>query len=770
MKRILTAFAAVLVCAAAFAQPWLRENNIEEVIAAMTLEEKASLLVGGGWGNFATSEEVKTIGAVGSTRPIDRLGIPATALTDGPAGVRIPATRPGDDRTYYATGYPVGTSLASTWNVDLVREIASTIGEETKEYGNDVLLAPGMNIHRNPLCGRNFEYFSEDPVLSGRIGAAYVSGVQSNGVGVSVKHFAANNAETNREMSDSRVGTRALREIYLKGFEIAVKESHPWTVMASYNLVNGTFVQQSYDLLTTVLRDEWGFDGMVMTDWGSKEGTVAAVKAGNDLMEPGTEDEVERIVTAVKDGSLDIKDVDRNVRRVLEYIVKTPKFKKYAYSSTPDLESHARLVREAAAEGMVLLKNEDGTLPLSGGGNVALFGLRSYDMIAGGTGSGDVNKPYVRNLADGFRENGFTVDATIEGWYRRYSDFTSYDRTLDKSLMGLIRNYRQIPEPSTPSALVKTNVDGNDIAVVTIGRTAGEGYDRRNESGDWMLSGSEIELLQDVAEAYHAAGKKVIVVLNIDGVIETASWKDIPDAILLAWTPGQEAGYSVADVLTGKSYPSGKLPMTFPEKYFDIPSSANFPNNYNLVEGFLQKAALGGAATSVRNVGFVEYEEGINVGYRYFQTAGKAVSYPFGFGLGYTTFAYGKPSVKVAKDGTLTATVTITNTGRKAGKETVQLYISAPDGGLVKPAFELKAFAKTRELAPGESETLTMRVGSYSLASFNEKTSSWETASGTYTALFGASAADIRCKSTFKEAKAQSWKVHDVLHPAEPAE
>ncbi|MGX8708171.1 MAG: glycoside hydrolase family 3 protein, partial [Bacteroidales bacterium] len=327
MKRILLIATAVLCTFSLFAQPKLRTDNIDEIIKALTLEEKATLLVGGGWGSMTAgsmtaSSETLVSGAAGTTRPVERLGIPMTVVADGPAGLRINPTRKGTDKTFYCTGFPVGTVLASTWNMPLVEQLTAAMGNEVREYGVDVLLAPGQNLHRNPLCGRNFEYFSEDPLLSGKTSAAYVRGVQSNGVGVSIKHFAANSQEVNRLQNDSRINVRALRELYLKGFEIAVKEADPWTVMSSYNRLNGAFTQQRRDLLTTVLRDEWGFGGIVMTDWGNKEGTVAAVNAGNDLMEPGMDNEIARIIAGVKDGSISQEQLDTNVRRMLEYIVR----------------------------------------------------------------------------------------------------------------------------------------------------------------------------------------------------------------------------------------------------------------------------------------------------------------------------------------------------------------------------------------------------------------------------------------------------------------
>ena len=774
MKKILS-FAVAAFCATSMiAQPKLSKDNIDEVLKAMTLEEKATLLVGGGWGSMAAgsmtaSQTVLVSGAAGTTRAVERLGIPQTVLADGPAGLRINPTRPGDPNTYYCTGFPVGTVLASSWNTELVEELTTAMGEEVLEYGADVLLAPGMNLHRNPLCGRNFEYFSEDPYLSGKMAAAYVRGIQSNGVGVSLKHYAANNQETNRNENDSRVNPRTMRELYLKGFEIAVKESDPWTVMSSYNKFNNEYTQQSHDLLTTVLRDEWGFDGIVMTDWGNKAGTVKAVKAGNDLMEPGMDNEIERIVAGVKSGEITQEELDRNVRNMLTYIVKTPRFQGYKYSNKPDLKAHAELVREAAPEGMVLLKN-NGVLPMENVKTVALYGTGSYDFIAGGTGSGNVNKPYIRNVAEGLEVNGFEVNPVIKDWYQQYIKFTktSMNNASAGGGMGILLGDPVIPEMEIDRAFIEKMLPQTDIAVFTLSRNAGEGGDRKALDGDWTLTGQERQMIQNLADVYHAAGKKFVVVLNIGGTIETASWKHIPDAILLAWTPGQEGGYAVADILCGKANPSGKLPMTFPMNYLDIPSSANFPYNYTGANSMNPLASMfgGGQRRLRKDVDYTEYKEGIYVGYRYFSTADVEVSYPFGYGLSYTTFAYSKPVVKAGADG-FTATITVTNTGKVAGKESVQLYVTAPEGGLEKPAFELKAFAKTRKLAPGESQTLTMNVDAYTLASFNEAASQWETAAGTYTVKFAANAADVRATAQYKHKKAQSWKVNDVLKPVE---
>ena len=763
MKKIFLIAAAGMMALSALAQPQLRKDNIDEVIKAMTLEEKATLLVGGARAvivdGVPTGTAAKVPGAAGNTRPIDRLGIPGTVLADGPAGLRISPTRQNDSNTYYATGFPVGTLLASSWDIDLVKNVTKAMGEEVHEYGVDVLLAPGMNIHRNPLCGRNFEYFSEDPVLSGKMAAAYVNGIQSNDVGVSIKHYAVNNQETNRNEDNARVSERALREIYLKNFEIAVKESDPWTVMSSYNKLNGEYTQQKHDLLTGILRDEWGYKGIVMTDWGNKAGTVKSAWAGNDLMEPGNQNEIDRIVAGVKDGSLKIEDVDRNVRNMLNYIVKTPSFKNYKYSNKPDLKGHAQVARKAAAEAMVLLRNENNTLPLKDVKKVALYGITALDFVAGGTGSGNVNKAYVVNMKEGLENAGFEVDNGLMNYYQAVLNMNNATRGLTAAGgRGFGFGSAKAAEVAIPENAISAEARNNDIAIIVLGRNAGEGADRKMVD-DFDLTSIERDLLRDVSSAFHSLGKKVVVVLNIGGVIETYSWKNMVDAILLPWSPGQEGANSVADVLTGKVNPSGKLPMTFPISFMDHPSSANFP--YNYVRNNNQNMfGFGGQQqrAQVKDVDYTLYEEGIYVGYRYFSTAGKEVSYPFGYGLSYTTFSYSKPVVKATADG-FEASVTVTNTGKVAGKEVVEVYVSAPKGGLEKPACELKAFGKTRELAPGASQTLTFKVSNYEIASYNEATSAWEAPAGAYRVLFGASVADVRANGVYQLKKAAKWQM-----------
>ena len=756
MNKILIILGAAFCTIPMFAQPQLRKDNIDEVLKAMTLEEKAGLAVGASRpvniGGIPTGSTMLVPGAAGVTRAIPRLGIPATVLADGPAGLRIDPVRPGSDATFYCTGFPVGTLLASSWDVDLVEKVTAAMGDEVLEYGVDVLLAPGMNIHRNPLCGRNFEYFSEDPVLSGKIAAAYVRGVQSNGVGTSIKHYAANNQETNRLENDARVSERALREIYLKNFEIAVRESDPWTVMSSYNRLNGEFTQQSHYLLTSVLRNDWGFNGIVMTDWGNKAGTVTAVKAGNDLMEPGAETEIVRILDAVRNGSLPIEDLDRNVRRILEYIVRTPRFNGYHYSEKPDLAAHAKVALDAAGESVVMLRNE-AALPLEGGEKVALYGISSVDFIAGGTGSGNVNKAYVVNMRQGLENAGFQLDKDLVDFYDANYRYANASRNMSSSGQYILLGSPKLKEVDIPSETIRDQAKNDDVAVVVIGRNAGEGADR-NVEDDFELSEVERNLICRVSRAYHAEGKKVIVILNIGGVIETASWKNQVDAILLPWSPGQEGANAIAQVLKGEINPSGKLPMTFPVNYMDHLSSRNFPDEYSR---FLQRNRYR-SRTAVKDIDYTDYAEGIWVGYRLFDTRDIEVSYPFGYGLSYTSFSYDKPSVKASEDG-FTASVTVTNTGSVAGREVVEVYVSAPAGGLEKPARELKAFAKTGLLAPGESQTLTFKVSAYELASFNEEASRWETASGRYDVLFGASVEDIRAKDSFKLGKPQFFQV-----------
>jgi beta-glucosidase len=747
--------------AAAADPPQLGKSPTKDVVAAMTREEKVSLVVGAGSRRPGASpdrqgpvvgETVKGVpGAAGTTVPVRRLGIPPIVVADGPAGLRIQPKREGDTaRTYYCTAFPIATLLASSWDTDLVERVGRAMGNETREYGVDVLLGPALNVHRNPLGGRNFEYYSEDPLVSGRMAAAMVKGVQSEGVGTSPKHYVANDHEWNRNVIDVKVSQRALREIYLRGFEIVVREARPWTVMSSYNKVNGTYTSESPALLEGVLRGDWGFFGLVMTDWFGGRDAVAQARAGNDLLMPGTARQREAILAALASGTLPEEVLDRNVTRILEIVRRSPSFLGAPHSDAPDLEAHARVARDAAAQGMVLLRNEGGTLPLRAPAKLALFGNTSYAMITGGTGSGDVNEAYTISLVEGLKAAGFTVDGALADAY------AAYIAEEEKKRPAPARPFQPrppIPERAAVPDEIARLAGEADGALFTLGRNSGEGRDRVRE-GDFDLTAVEKALIQDLATAFHARKKKLVVVLNIGGVIETASWRDVPDAILLSWQPGQESGHAIADVLTGKTPPSGKLATTFPMRWEDVPSSANFPGK--VLEGPDPNAQPGPFRGD--RAAEVEYTDDIFVGYRHYATKAVKTAYPFGFGLSYTRFEYSELKLSSAAfAGQVEATVSVENVGSAAGREVVQLYVSAPGKAMPKPALELRGFAKTKTLKPGEEETLSFTLTARDLASFDEASSSWRAEAGTYTVKVGASSEDIRRTATF--AKAAEEKV-----------
>lgn len=718
------------------------DARVNDVLSQMTLEEKIRLVKGSGIGSamgLGPDDGVK--GAVGTIVPVPRLGIPRLYLSDGPAGLRLSSIRGNDDIPYYCTAFPIGSLLSSTWNTELVKEVGVAMGNETREYGIDVILGPGVNIHRNPLCGRNFEYYSEDPLLTGKIGAAMVNGIEANGVGTSPKHFVANNQETNRNNNNTVVSDRAMREIYLKGFEIIVKEAQPWTIMSSYNLVNGTHVTASKDLLTDILRDSWGFDGLVMTDWFAGTNPPAELSAGNDLFEPGTRKQHKTLLKAAKNGELAEKDIDTAVKRILRLAMQSQKMKGYAYSNNPDLEAHAKITRNSATEGMVLLKNEADALPMNTVKNVALFGVTSYNFIAGGTGSGDVNEAYTVSLEDGLKNAGYEINRAAKDAFLKHK---AANPEGFKELEGLAAMLGSVQPPElVPSDELLAECTGTaDMAIVTIGRNSGEGKDRLKEN-DFNLSDDEQKLITDVCQAFHNAGKKVVLVMNIGGVIETASWKAKPDAILLAWQGGQEGGNSVADILSGRVNPSGKLPMTFPMQLEDHASSANFPINIVPDGSWPMMAAEEPKpeAEQIRNVDYTIYEEGIYVGYRHFDKNRMEVSYPFGYGLSYTSFEYENMDIKLRND-TIDVRVSVKNTGELPGKEVVEVYTSKPATTIDRPLQELKAFAKTPLLAPRESVELTMGIPVSELSYWNENTSGWTLEKGTYQVHVAASSRD----------------------------
>lgn len=756
-KTLIISFLAIptLVCAQ---QPQLGKDPIEKVINAMTLDEKLDLLIGSG-GNAKTeasatigNSSVLVLGAAGQLNAIPRLGIPNTVLADGPAGLRIQPKRDGTTKTFYCTHFPIETVMSSTWNSNLVKAVGAAIGDEVKHYGVDVLLAPATNIQRNPLNGRNFEYYSEDPLLAGKITAAMIAGVQSNGVGTSLKHFALNNQETNRTNNNVIGNPRTFREIYLKPFEIAIKESHPWTVMTSYNKINGTYTSERADLLTEILRHEWGFNGMVMTDWYGGQHATMQMEAGNDLLMPGKLSQREELRKAILNGNLSMEIIDRNIKNILEYIIKTPRFNGYVADNNPDLKAHAQVTRNAAIEGMVLLKNNRNALPFTKNiKNLAAFGFTSYDFIAGGTGSGDVNHAYVVSLIDGLKNGGFSIDESIKKSYEEYIPEAKAKMPKPTGQFAAFLPKKLIPEMELSDVDILNAAKNDDAAVITIGKTSGEFGDRSIKT-NFNLTDAEKKMISDVTRIFHKVGKKVVVILNVCGVIETQSWISQPDAVLISWLPGQEGGNSVADIISGKESPSGRLPMTWPLSYNDVPSKNDFPNPdeisddelMNSLKGFTELRTEG----SRKNFDITTYNDGIYVGYRYYTTKNIPVSFPFGYGMSYTSFEYGKPNVEKDGNGNIKVSVNVRNNGKMAGKEVVQVYVSAPGKDMDKPARELKGFAKTKRLAVGESETVTINIPFESLASFNDQSNCWQVESGVYKVMVAKNAADLKPLTT----------------------
>ena len=749
MNKI-TTITAILASWLSFAQqaPQLNKNNIKEVVKAMTLEEKIQFVSGigmsisqGSDGPVAGSIGGKVVGAAGATVAIPRLGIPSVIMADGPAGLRIEPTIVNGEKIY-TTAFPVGSLIASTWNTSLTTSVGKAMGNEVKEMGVDVLLAPGMNLIRNPLCGRNYEYYSEDPVLSGEMATAAVNGVESQGVGVSVKHFVANNQESNRNSVSALVSQRALRELYLRGFEIAIKKSNPWTIMSSYNKINDTYVSENPELLTTILRDEWNYKGMVTTDWFSGRKYANQVKAGNDLLMPGRKQEAKKIKEALDNGSLKEAELERNIERILQLVVKTPVFANYRYSQHPDFIANRAIAQQAAEEGMILLKNK-AALPLPAG-KIALLGNASYDTFVGGTGSGEVQSAYTISFYDGLKKAGFSLDENLKNTYLSYITEEKAKRPKRMSILDVIKPVEEFPISEEQLQQMSRNCEA---AIITIGRSAGEGSDRSVET-DYVLNDKELALIRAAASAFHAQGKKLIVALNIDALVEVTSWQELADALLITWLPGQEAGNAFANIITGKTNPSGKLPQTMALSYNDIPSATAFPG------------------TPKRSPSESVYNEGIYVGYRYFSSFGKPVAYPFGYGLSYTQFEMKKLKAAAKFNKKLSLSVEVTNVGEVAGKEVVQVYLSAPAKSMDKPALELKTFAKTELLSPKQSQTLSFTLTPESLASFDTARSAWVVEAGTYTVKIGNSVENILQTATFtvpKEIVVQ--KVADVLKP-----
>ena len=703
----------------------LSHDSIDDIISSMSISEKASMLSGyykleydapDENGNRAEcKQQIKD--AAGCTQSISKYGIPSTHMIDGPAGIRFkPFERNG--KKVHATAYPIATLLASSWDEVLLEDVGRALGCEASTYDIDLLLAPALNIQRNPLGGRNFEYYSEDPLLSGKMASAMVKGIQSCGVGATVKHFAVNNQETDRMTIDTVVDERTLREIYLRSFEIAVKESKPWAVMSAYNKINGDYAAEKKELLTDILRGEWKFDGLVMTDWGQKGRFYLVTKAQNDLVMP--HGDIWDVIRLHDVGYLHMDEIDRCLKNILNFILKTQTYKKYfrngySYEEADDMQfsggkSNAEISRRAAVQGMVLLKNENNVLPFQIAGNqkAALYGINQNRPTKGGNGSGDVHAAHTVSLREGFDRANICLNAQVKALYR--ADMEE----------ELLIDYK--------SAAKHAEDTKTKMAVISIGRSSGEENDRKAVKGDYYLSDTEQVLIETVSKAYREAGKKVVVVLNIVGVIDIESWKASADAILLAWQPGQECGDAILDVLTGKVNPSGKLPMTFAKSYEDYPCSGSFPGN--------------GLS--------VKYEEGLYVGYRYFTTWDCSVTYEFGYGLSYSEFLYSdiQANTQLFRN-KINISLAVTNTGNYAGREVVQLYIRAPEKRLEKPRLELKAFAKTQLLQPGQSELITLSLDSDKLKSFDVETAQWIIEAGEYEASIGASCLDIRGQVCF---------------------
>jgi beta-glucosidase len=783
--KIMISFVLILVIVQCTPTTTVQEKQddmkkIEEIIASMTVEQKAQLVTGTGmvfelpdgaeapfedplkaYEDTSYAKMVKRIreylpGAAGFTAQFPEIGITSQVLADGPAGLRISPHRKGTDDTFYCTAFPIATVLASSWDTNLVEEVGKAMGEEVLEYGGDILLAPALNIQRDPLCGRNFEYYSEDPLISGKMAAAIVNGVQSNGVGTSIKHYAANNQETNRLSVNTIVSERALREIYLRSFEIAVRESQPWTVMSAYNKINEEYASESHDLLTKILRDDWGFDGYVVTDWGAGDDLAAQMKAGNDLIMPGQPNQIEKIIQDVKDGSLEEDVLDQNIRRILSIMMKTPKYRGYKYSLNPDLKGHAKIARKAATDGMVLLENQNEALPFSVDQTkkVAAFGNSSYEFFSGGTGSGDVNEAYTISLIKGLENGGFETNEVLDNLYISHIEKMRAEAGAPKNwLTALMGGKETVDELQASPEMAADMAEKTDIALITIGRNSGEAGDREPVPGDFYLTPTEKQLIKNVSEAYQSRGKKAIVILNIGGPIETASWKDIPDAVLLAWQPGQEAGNAVVDILSGKVNPSGKLAVTFPVSYDDSPSSSTFPGH--AIEGATDETPdLSGFSMMKRTPWEVSYDEDIFVGYRYYSTFEKPVSYDFGFGRSYTHFNLSNIQLSSDKfEDKISISLEVTNTGEIAGREVAQIYLRTPGNKYATPEIQLIDFGKTGLLKPGEKEKLSFLIEARDLTVFDESEAAFIAEKGQYGILIGTSARQIEEKKSFQLSK-----------------
>ena len=679
----------------------MQTRDVRELVRQMTLEEKASLLSGR---DFWT------------TKPVERLGIPSIMMTDGPHGLRkqkADSDNLGLFDSVPATCFPTASALASSWDRDLIRQVGEALGEECQAEDVAILLGPGANIKRSPLCGRNFEYFSEDPYLSSEMAAHHILGVQSKGVGASLKHYAANNQEHRRMSVDAVVDERTLREIYLASFEGAVRQAQPWTVMCAYNKVNGTYASEHPELLTKILKEEWGHEGFVVSDWGAVNDRVAGVAAGLELEMPasgGINDR--RVVEAVRSGALPEEVLDAAVERLLAVILRAVENRKPG--AAYDADAHHRLARRAAGESMVLLRNEDGALPLARSGRIAVIGELAVKPRFQGGGSSHVRPTRLDIPLDEIRRSAGSAEIVYA---------QGYELARDAVNEGLVEEALQ----AAASA---------DAAVIFAGLPESwesEGFDRTH----LRMPDNQRQLIEAVA----GVQERVIVVLANGAPVEMP-WLGSVKAVLEAYLGGQAMGGAAADVLFGDVNPSGKLAETFPHKLSDNPSHLYFPGEGDRVE----------------------YREGLFVGYRYYDAKEIEPLFPFGHGLSYTTFAYEKIELdreRMKDDETVEVRVTIANTGERAGKEVVQLYVRDRESTVIRPVKELKGFAKV-ELQPGERKTVTFRLGKRAFAYYEPKIKDWRVESGEFDLLVGASSRDIRLTAILyvESTSTLPWEIH----------
>lgn len=707
MNKIGLFTAFTLLSAPALAVPQLTDAaSIPAVIAAMTLQEKAAFVSGTGMNN-ATN----VAGAAGSTLAIPRLGVPQIVFADGPIGVRLGAGPTGGEKRF-ATGFPVSVAMAATWDPALIQRVGGAIGEQAKSYGVDLMLGPAINIQRNPLNGRNFEYFTEDPLLNAMITAAYINGMQAEGVGAVVKHFAANNQETRRQTVNEIISDRALREIYFPGFEYVMDHAQPWAVMSSYPAINGTPSSQNPWLLKEVLRKQWKFNGLVMSDWYGVTDPVRSLLAGNDLNMPGglsekdtpflrrNTDPKDVVLAALNSGGITPQQIDENIKNILNIIIKTHSFKTQSAPVAAVVGDRSALARQAAADSMVLLKNQSQTLPMQANLRIAGFGhnIDNFYVVGGGSAEVNIDPKRLVTLPQGLKNAGLTLIDNVEG------------HKLDEQASDDIIN-RAAQE--------------SDMALISIGRSSTEGADRYSMA----MHGDEVAMIEKVAAAFHRQHKKVTVLLNVGSPIEINGWEDNADAVLLTWQPGEQAGNAVADILTGRVNPSGKLPLTFPKRLEDSPSYGNYPGNAKTVN----------------------YGEGIYVGYRYFDTRRIAPMYPFGYGLSYSIIEYGKitpqsPQFNIDKQGSVQVSISLKNTSKIAAKEVVQLYVHDDASRLDRPMQELKAFQKV-SLSAGEEKSVTFSLDKRAFSYYDADKGDWVLEPGKFTLRIGSSSRDIRAET-----------------------